>query len=97
MRQEYNGIFGFSLNIPDANASFRLMKAFVVNKYINRLPEDYNLPNIMMTTYFVYYNERRCFQTISFKPRRGNSINIPKIVRIGLEALHDFRRFKKNM
>lgn len=27
----------------------------------------------------------------------GNSINIPKIVRIGLEALHDFRRFKKNM
>lgn len=92
-------IFGFSLNIPDANAPFRLMKASVVDKYINRLPEDYNLPNIMMTTYFVYYNERHCFKTISFKSRQGgvNSINIPKIVRIGIGALRDFRRFKKNM
>lgn len=89
----------FGVNVPDANAPFRLMCSDVVGKYINRLPSDYNLPNIMMTTYFVYYNEKVIFKEITFKPRQGgvNSINIPKIVKIGWKALYDFRQFKKGM
>ena len=89
----------FGVKIPDANAPFRLMKTEVVKKYLYRMHRDYNLPNIMMTTYFVYYGEKYKFMPISFKPRQGgvNSINIPKIVGIGWRALSDFKMLKKGM
>ena len=45
-------------NIPDANAPFRLMKREVVEKYIGKMPVDFNLPNVMFTTYFSYFNEK---------------------------------------
>lgn len=87
----------FGVKIPDANAPFRLMKVDIVKKYLYKLPSDYNIPNIMITTYFAYYNENILFKKISFKPRQGgvNSINIPRIIKIGWKALGDFRRLKK--
>ena len=89
----------FGVKVPDANAPFRLMRTSLVAKYLDRLPTDYNIPNIMLTTYFAYYEEDIVFEKISFKPRQGgiNSINLPKIVKIGLRALSDFRRFRKAM
>jgi len=89
----------FGVKVPDANAPFRLMRATVVEKYINRLPEDYNIPNIMFTTYFAHYREKMAFRVITFKPRQGgvNSINIPRIIEIGWKAIGDFIRFKKDM
>ena len=89
----------FGVRIPDANAPFRLMKTSVVKKYLYKLRPDYNLPNIMMTTYFVYYQENCRFLPITFKARQGgvNSVNIPKIVRIGWNALGDFRELKQGM
>ena len=89
----------FKVKVPDANAPFRLMRANVVKKYLYRLDHDYNLPNIMMTTYFSYYKESMVFREISFKPRRAgkNSVNIPRIIKIGWKALGDFRRLKKGM
>ena len=89
----------FGVKVPDANAPFRLMRAEKVAKYLKKLPEDYNLPNIMMTTYFVYYKERVSFREISFKPREKgtNSINIKKIFIIGWQAVKDFRTLKKGM
>lgn len=89
----------FGVKIPDANAPFRLMKADVVKKYLYKMAPDYELPNIMMTTYFVRYNERVSFREISFAPRKAgvNSINIPRIVKIGWKALGDFNSFKKDM
>ena len=89
----------FGVKVPDANAPFRLMKTDIVKKYLYKMKPDYNLPNIMMTTYFVYYKEKYRFIPISFKPRQGgvNSINIPKIIGIGWKALGDFRELKKDM
>lgn len=89
----------FGVKVPDANAPFRLMKTETVKKYLYKLPKDYNLPNIMMTTYFAHYKEPITFKTVTFKPRQGgvNSINIPKIVNIGRKALHDFKLLKKEM
>jgi len=89
----------FGVRIPDANAPFRLMKSSVLQKYLDKLPTDYNLPNIMLTTYFVYYKEKMRFMEISFKPRMAgtNSINIKKIVKIGWKALGDFKMLKKGM
>lgn len=89
----------FGVKVPDANAPFRLMSTDLLAKYIGRLPIDYNLPNIMMTTYFAYYKENLEFREITFKPRQGgkNSINIKSIVKIGIKALGDFHRLKKEM
>lgn len=89
----------FGVKVQDANAPFRLMRADIVNKYINRMPDDYNIPNIMFTTYFKYYDEKMLFKEISFRPRQAgnNSINIPRIMEIGWKALGDFRRFKREM
>ena len=89
----------FHIKVEDANAPFRLMRSSLVKKYIDKMPSDYNLPNIMFTTYFVYNNEKIAFLPISFQPRQKgvNSINIKKIIKIGWKALGDFYRFKKDM
>lgn len=89
----------FGVKVPDANAPFRLMKSALVSKYIDRLPKDYNIPNIMFTTYFALYKENISFKTITFNSRQKgvNSINIPKIMKIGWRALGDFRNFKREM
>lgn len=89
----------FGVKVPDANAPFRLMKSSVVAKYIDRLPTDYNIPNIMFTTFFAYYKENIDFREITFKPRQAgtNSINIRKIVGIGWRALGDFCALRSKM
>ena len=89
----------FGVKIPDSNAPFRLMKSQIVEKYIRKLPEDFNLPNVMLTTYFVYFKEKTKFIDITFRPRQGgvNSINLKKIFRIGKKAISDFIRLKKEI
>lgn len=89
----------FGVSVPDANAPFRLMKTEVMVKYLYKMPDNYNLPNVMMTVYFMYYKERVRFNKITFKARRGgrNSIDIVKITKIGIKALKDFYLLKKGM
>lgn len=89
----------FGVKVPDANAPFRLMKCEVVKRYLYKMQPDYNLPNIMMTTYFAFYKEKMTFREISFKPRTAgiNSVNIPRIIKIGWKALGDFHNLKKGM
>lgn len=89
----------FGVKVPDANAPFRLMKAELVGKYIGRLPENYHIPNIMFTTWFSYYKENIKFCEITFQPRQGgkNSVNMKKIISTGLQAVREFRTFKKQM
>lgn len=87
----------FKVNVPDANAPFRLMKSELVQKYIEKMPRDYNLPNVMFTTFFVFFKENIEFVKISFRPRQGgvNSINLKKIVKIGWKAMGDFYNLKR--
>ena len=89
----------FGVSVPDANAPFRLMKADLLRKYLTKMPEDFNLPNVMLTTYFAYFHENIAFRDITFKPRRAgrNSINIRKITAIGLKAVRDFIELKKEV
>ncbi|MCF0129461.1 MAG: glycosyltransferase family 2 protein [Pseudobutyrivibrio sp.] len=89
----------FGVKVKDANAPFRLMRATELEKYLSKLPEDYNIPNIMLTTYFTFYKSRVSFKEISFKPRNAgtNSMNVKKIIGIGIKALGDFHRLKKAM
>lgn len=89
----------FGVKIPDSNAPFRLMKRELVQKYIGKMPEDFNLPNVMLTTYFAYFHENVKFINITFKPRQAgkNSINLKKIMKIGWKAVSDFRMLKKHI
>ena len=89
----------FGVKVEDANAPFRLMKSFLVAKYIDKLPHDFNIPNIMFTTYFVYFKEKILFLPITFKPREKgtNSINPKKIIKIGWKAVGDFRKLRREI
>ena len=89
----------FGVSVPDANAPFRLMKADLLRKYLAKLPEDYNLPNVMLTTYFAYFHEHIAFREITFRPRQAgkNFINLHRIFKIGCQAVKDFVRFRRDM
>lgn len=89
----------YGVKVPDANAPFRLMSAEYVSKHIQRMPEKYNLPNVMLTAFGAYYKDKIKFVEISFKPRQAgsNSINIKKIIGIGWQSLHDFREIKRGL
>lgn len=89
----------FRVKIPDANAPFRLMKSEIVEKYIDKLPMDYELPNIMFTTFYVYYHENISFEKISFGKRKNgvNSVNLFRIFKTGRRALGDFHYFRSKM
>ena len=75
------------------------MKTEIVAKYIRKMPDDFNLPNVMLTTYFSYFHEKVRFIEISFKPRQGgkNSINLKRIIKIGWKALGDFTKLRRNI
>lgn len=89
----------FGVKVPDANCPFRLMKAEILRKYLPRIPENFNIPNVILTTYFVYFHEKITFREITFRPRQGgvNSINMRKIFKIGIQAVKDFMRFRREI
>ena len=89
----------FGVKMPDSNAPFRLMKRSLLEKYLPKMPEDFNLPNVMLSTYFTYYKENIIFHYITFRPRMAgkNTINIKNIVKIGARAVIDFARLRKEM
>lgn len=91
--------FIFKVKIQDANAPFRLMKASMLRKYIDKLPKDFNIPNIMLTTYFVYFKEKVLFLPITFNSRKkgNNSINLRKIIKIGWKAIGDFKKLRREI
>ena len=87
----------FRVWVTDANTPFRLMSKDILEKYIQKVPEDFNLSNVILTLCFVKYKEDVMFIPITFRPRQGgvNSINFKRIVGIGKKALKDFRMIKK--
>lgn len=89
----------FGLKITDANTPYRLMKREVLQRYITKVPEQFNLSNVMLTVLFVEHKEKITFLPITFRPRQGgvNSINLKKITKIGIRAVKDFRTIKKEM
>ncbi len=86
----------FQLIIVDANTPYRLMKRETMERYINKIPKNNNLANILLTVSFENGKEKVRYIPISFRPRQGgiNSINFNKIVRIGIRAFADFFKFK---
>ena len=89
----------FGLSITDANTPFRLIDYKTLAKYVPRIPEKFNLSNVMLTVLMMDNKEDVEFIPITFRPRQGgeNSINFKKITKIGKQAVKDFRKIKKEM
>jgi len=89
----------FKLNITDANTPFRLLNKDVLQRHISKIPKDFNLSNVMLTICLVKYKENIRFIPITFRPRQGgvNSINFKKIVKIGKQAVKDFKIIKTTL
>lgn len=87
----------FGVAVPDANAPYRLMRRDYLARYLEKMPEDYNLPNVMLTVFGVWYRDPIGFIRISFGKRQGgtNSIHFRKILRIGIRAIADFAVFRR--
>ena len=87
----------FGVTIKDANTPYRLMKAETMKKYIDLIPQDFNLSNVLLSVIFERKGCRVHYIPITFRPRQGgvNSINMNRIVKIGKQALSDFRKLNK--
>ena len=88
----------FRVWVKDANTPFRLMKASELEQVLKKIPEGFNLSNVIMTV--IYEKENKVtYYPITFRPRQGgvNSINLRKISRIGWPAVKDFRRIRKEL
>ena len=88
----------FRVWVKDANTPFRLMKASELEQVLKKIPEGFNLSNVIMTV--IYEKENKVtYYPITFRPRKGglNSINLRKISRIGWQAVKDFRRIRKEL
>jgi glycosyltransferase involved in cell wall biosynthesis len=89
----------FRVRIPDANTPFRLMQRATLERYLPRVPEGYNLTNVLLSVLMADAGENVLYVPITFRPRQGgrNSINMKRIFKIGQQALRDFRVIKKEM
>ncbi len=89
----------FHLDIPDANTPYRLISRQALARYINKVPENFNLSNVMLSVLWIHYGEKVAFHPITFRPRQGgkNSINMKKIIKIGRQAVRDFRHIRSQM
>ncbi len=86
----------FHVYVPDANTPFRLMSRESLAANIRKIPKNYNLSNVVLSVLYEKYYRTK-YIPITFRPRQGgvNSINIPKIARIGRQAVTDFMKINQ--
>lgn len=89
----------FGVSVTDANTPFRLMRADTLSKYLPLIPENFNLSNVLLSVIYAKKQLQVSYLPITFRPRQGgtNSINLPKIIRIGRQAVKDFWSFRRTL
>ena len=89
----------FGVSVRDANTPYRLMSAQTLRENIQLIPQGFNLSNVILTVVYTKKKMRILYIPITFQPRQGgvNSINLPKICRIGAKALSDFRKINREI
>lgn len=89
----------FQVMVPDANAPFRLMKSSIVKKYLTLMPNNFNLPNAVLTACFSKYHEKVVYRVITFQPRQGgkNFMNVKRIIAIGAKSIRNFAEIRKRL
>ncbi len=89
----------FGVTVIDANTPFRLMEASKLKKSIKLIPKNYNLSNVIISVIYAKRGYKVKYIPITFRPRQGgiNSINLRKIIKIGIQAVRDFRYMKRTI
>lgn len=89
----------FRVSVTDSNTPFRLMKTQKLKEIITLIPENFFLSNVAISAIAVKKDFKINWIPITFKPRQGgtNSINLKKIIRIGIKAIKDFYVINKNL
>ena len=89
----------FHEDIQDANTPFRLFTHRILSEHIKKIPDNFNLSNVMLTVSIVKSKSKVKFIPITFRQRQGgkNSINLRKISKIGVQAIKDFRDINRNL
>ena len=89
--------FSFGVWTLDANTPFRLMRTKQLREVLDRIPGNFNLTNVLVTVIYEKFRLGVSYYPITFRPRQGgvNSINFPKIVKIGRQALKDFLHLRR--
>jgi undecaprenyl pyrophosphate phosphatase UppP len=89
----------FGVWVKDANTPFRLMKREQMVEYLSVIPENFFLANVIITTIAVKKKQRIFWTPITFKPRQKgvNSINLKRIIKIGIKAISDFRAINQKI
>lgn len=87
----------FGVWIKDANTPYRLMKASQLAEVLKKIPEGFNLSNVLMTVIYEKHKLGVHYYPITFRPRQGgkNSLNMRKIFKVGRQAWGDFRKIRK--
>lgn len=87
----------FKVFVLDSNTPYRLMSADTLKDNMRFVPDDFSLSNVALTAVYKRRGKKLHFIPITFRPRQGgvNSINIPKICKIGLKAVSDFKQISK--
>ncbi|MCR5520409.1 MAG: glycosyltransferase family 2 protein [Lachnospiraceae bacterium] len=82
----------FSIDLKDINTPYRLMTGPLVEDCLRYIPEDFNLSNVILTVAAARRGYTGLYIPVTFRNRQGgkNSINVKKIVKIGIKALKDF-------
>lgn len=82
----------FGVSVKDANTPFRLMEANTLGIQLEAVPNNFNLPNVMISVLYVKRELSIKWIPVTFRPRQGgvNSINMKRICRIGKQAVKDF-------
>lgn len=89
----------FGVSVTDANTPFRLMKAPVLKENLELVPKDFNLSNVIISVIYAKKKLAVKYIPITFRPRQGgvNSINMKKIIGIGIQAVKDFREINRTL
>lgn len=79
--------------VTDANTPFRLMRADPLRAVTAAMPRDFFLANVAIAALAKRRGYSMRFPTVSFRPRQGgvNSINLRRIISIGIKALSELR------
>lgn len=87
----------FGVKVKDANTPFRLMESKQLKENLKQIPENFNLSNVILSVIYAKKKQPVKYLPITFRPRQGgvNSINLKKIVKIGKQAVKDFRTINK--
>lgn len=89
----------FHVWVKDANTPFRLMNTKRLQAILQYIPNDFFLTNVAISAIAVKKNEKTAWYPITFRPRQGgvNSINMKRIIKIGLKAIGDFREINRTV